>query len=410
MKFKSRIFLGVIVIIVLHTIVFGYSLATLATPGDLPIFAIVGFALVVLISLLIGYLIAKRNAKNVTLIADRIASLTNDPITASSDDNVKSNNVATIYTLLDQTEDRFHEMEKFISTFTDHMNKQTNVLKENVDGLAENSSHITNTMQEISSGAEEQANSAASLTETMQQFTNTIMTVAMNGENIKEDSKSMLSITDEGSKLMNQSIEKMTIIDDTIKQSLDKVKGLDDMTLKITQLVVVIQEVAEQTNLLALNAAIEAARAGEHGKGFAVVADEVRKLAEQVSLSINDITTTTNGIQEESKSAVEVLEKGYQAVNEGSEQIQTTGTTLNKVTDIINNMSDEIQGISSSLYDVLDNTKSINDTITNVASVSEESAAGIAEAESASERLTSAINKIRQGQDDFEQEIAKLFM
>jgi methyl-accepting chemotaxis protein len=202
----------------------------------------------------------------------------------------------------------------------------------------------------------------------------------------------------------------MEIIDQTIKESLEKVKGLDDMTLKITQVVVVIQEVAEQTNLLALNAAIEAARAGEHGKGFAVVAAEVRKLAEQVSLSIKDITVTTNGIQEESKAAVNVLEKGYKAVNEGSMQVKTTGSTLEKLNGIIINLGEEIQGVSNSLYAVLDNTKTINDTITNVASVSEESAAGISEAESASERLSDSVAEIRQGQVDFEKDISELII
>ena len=201
----------------------------------------------------------------------------------------------------------------------------------------------------------------------------------------------------------------MAIIDNTIKQSLEKVKSLDDMALKITEVVTVINEVAEQTNLLALNAAIEAARAGEHGKGFAVVADEVRKLAEQVSLSVNDITTTTEAIQEESSAAVTALEEGYQAVNEGSIQIKTTGETIKNLNGIINRMGGEIDETYSALYHLLDDTKMINDAITNIASVSEQSAAGIAEADSASGRLTNLIAELKEMQETYEQNIADLY-
>ncbi|WP_017472387.1 methyl-accepting chemotaxis protein [Amphibacillus jilinensis] len=410
MKSKSNVFILTTIVSVLYLLAFGYGVFTLDILDQLSLDHLLVIVAAIIVSYGLVFLIGKPQQKDLKLLEERLTVLASEDMGDMPEGTISNKELHDIDRTINEVHENFKKMYNFISKLTDQMNIQTNTLNNSVNVLNEDSQNISVTMQEISSGADEQAQSAATLTETMQQFTNTIMTVSLNGENIKGESKKMLDITTEGRELMDQSVDKMMIIDKTIKQSLDKVRGLDDMTLKITKLVTVIQEVAEQTNLLALNAAIEAARAGEHGKGFAVVADEVRKLAEQVSLSVNDITTTTTGIQEESTAAVSVLEEGYQAVTEGSQQIQTTGETIKDLNTIINNMESEITGIANSLYDVLDGTKLINDSITNIASVSEESAAGIAEADSAAERLSQSVNQIKAMQENFEKNIADLFM
>ncbi|WP_112181776.1 MULTISPECIES: methyl-accepting chemotaxis protein [Paraliobacillus] len=408
MKIRLSLFVSFLLVILLHTAVIGYSIFALVKVDAFSLPIIIVFGVVLIASFAIAHFSSLKIVKQLKQTSERIEILASDKVEDLPESNMNNEEFILLNEEIDHLFEKTKNSLQFISTITEHMNKQSSTLHQYTDDLEKDSSYITATMQEISSGAEEQANSASSLTETMQKFSNTIMSVVLNGENIKEESKSMLSITDEGSQLMHQSVDKMSVIDDTIKQSLDKVRGLDAMTLKITKVVTVIKEVAEQTNLLALNAAIEAARAGEHGKGFAVVADEVRKLAEQVSLSVTDITETTSGIQDESKEAVEALERGYQAVNEGSTQIQTTGSTFDKLNTIITNIGKEIEDVSNNLYDVLDNTKVINDSITNIASVSEESAAGIQEAESASERLSGSVENIRVGQEELETGISKL--
>lgn len=410
MKNKTNLFLLAVIVSVLHIIALGYILVSQGVLTNIKADSILIIVAVFILSLIVALLFSNRNSKDIQLTQKRLDILASEEILDFPEGTVKDKELQKLNEKLASAHSNFKKMYHFIAKITDHVNEQANVLNTSVAGLTNDSDNISHTMQEISSGADEQAQSASTLTETMQQFTETIMQVAVNGEEIKSESEKMLKITDEGQELMDQSVDKMNIIDHTIKQSLEKVKGLDDMTLKITKLVTVIQEVAEQTNLLALNAAIEAARAGEHGQGFAVVADEVRKLAEQVSLSVNDITTTTTGIQKESSSAVAALEEGYQAVSEGSKQIQTTGDTIKNLNSIINNMSGEIASVSSSLYQVLDNTKIINDSITNIASVSEESAAGIAEADASSGRLNQSIKEIQDMQEEFEKNIADLFI
>ncbi|WP_067840132.1 methyl-accepting chemotaxis protein [Amphibacillus sediminis] len=410
MKLKAKLLILVLVVSILHVLAFGYILFSTNALEANYLEVIIGGVLVTGIGIGLTFMISQSHKKALKEIEQRIILLASDEEVELPEVSIHNKELTEINEGIIQAHEKHSKMFNFIIKLTEQMNYQTEILDETVKNLTEGSNNITVAMQEISGGADEQAQSAATLTETMQQFSNTIMSVTLNGENIKNESTEMLNITNESRNLMDQSINKMTIIDKTIKQSLDKVKGLDDMTIKITKLVTVIQEVAEQTNLLALNAAIEAARAGEHGQGFAVVADEVRKLAEQVSLSVNDITETTTGIQQESTAAVHVLEEGYQAVSEGSNQIQTTGETLNKLNKIITGIGDEISTVSNSLYDVLDNTKLINDSITNIASVAEESAAGIAETEANAEKLSQSVQAIQDTQKSFEKGVTELFM
>jgi methyl-accepting chemotaxis protein len=201
-------------------------------------------------------------------------------------------------------------------------------------------------------------------------------------------------MTKKGHEYMNTSTEQMNKINSIMQFSVEKVKGLDEQTKQISTLVKVIRDIADQTNLLALNAAIEAARAGEHGRGFAVVADEVRKLAEQVSHSVKDITEIVNSIQTESNSVAVGLLNGYSQVDEGSKQIQITGQTFKDIYDAVTDMVERIQTISENLDTIASNTVEMNVSIDNIAAVSEQSAAGVEQTSASVQQTTSTMETI----------------
>ncbi|GAA0471014.1 methyl-accepting chemotaxis protein [Alkalibacillus silvisoli] len=287
-----------------------------------------------------------------------------------------------------------------VSNASESVTSQGNLVNQAAKEVSEGSEQIASTMQELSSGSETQAQSASSISEMMEQLLSKLQYSYESGDNVSQSSEEVLSMANEGRDMMAQSVTQMQQIHSLVEDSVQKVKGLDHQSNEISKLVQVIEDIAEQTNLLALNAAIEAARAGEHGKGFAVVADEVRKLAEQVSHSVGDITGIVNSIQNESKEVTQSLESGYAGVEEGSQQIKNTQQTFIQINESISDVVSKIQEITSNLKDVMNDSQEMNKSVEEIASISEESAAGVEETAASVEQANSSMEEITSAADD----------
>ncbi|KGR79676.1 methyl-accepting chemotaxis protein [Ureibacillus sinduriensis] len=280
------------------------------------------------------------------------------------------------------------------------VNSRSEELTQAANEVKKGTEQVAITMQELTLGAESQANSAMSLTSSMESFLTKIEEANENGVVVSKSSTEVLDVTKNGGQLMEKSVHQMAVIDQIVKDAVQKVKGLDTQTQEISKLVAVINTIAEQTNLLALNAAIEAARAGEHGKGFAVVADEVRKLAEQVSESISDITNIVSNIQLESTAVAESLQIGYHEVEKGTNQIQTTGESFTVIYQSIKQMSQNIETITSNLTGMTVQSRKMNDVIEGIAAVSEESVAGVEETAASTEQTSSSMEEVARSSEE----------
>lgn len=152
--------------------------------------------------------------------------------------------------------------------------------------------------------------------------------------------------------------------------------------------------IAEQTNLLALNAAIEAARAGEHGRGFAVVADEVRKLSEQSAESSKEISQLVSMIQSETIKVVQFMEEMTREVDAGIGYVNNAGESFAQIEGSINEVTAQIQGVSSAVNQLAVGAKQVEQSMQFISGVSEETASGVQEVSASTEEQTATMEEI----------------
>lgn len=332
---------------------------------------------VILLGIFIATYTANLIARPINAVADRMKSLatgdlSNEPLHIKEKDEIGS--------LMMSANDLNERLKATIHSITDAAEtvaKSSNELVFVSTEVKENTSQVTSTMEELAAGTEKQASAAADLTESMQTFTNSIELTTEESLQLQRSSQSVQQLTLSGRSLMEQSTDQMATINRLMMDSVQKVEGLNEQSAEISNLVSVIDAISAQTNLLALNAAIEAARAGEAGKGFAVVADEVRKLAEQVQHSVSDISSIVARIQGETQNVTKSLQTGYEEVVKGSAQIAETGTTFNHISDAVDTMLQSIDTISSNLSTVLTQSGQIGLSTDEIASISQQSAAGV---------------------------------
>ncbi|MEK3889927.1 methyl-accepting chemotaxis protein [Bacillus sp. FSL K6-3431] len=361
----------------------------------------VGLNVAVVLSLLVialGILVALITSRLITTpivsVMNRmkiIASgdLSEEPLVTKAKDEigqlVKATNIMN-----DNTRNLLNEINSVSETVSGQSEELTQAASEVKSGTEQ----VAITMEELATASETQANSATDLSLANGTFINKVKEANENGERIQANSFEVLEMTSEGSRLMNSSTDQMAKIDQIVHDAVEKMENLDNQSQEISNLVSVIMNIAAQTNLLALNAAIEAARAGEHGKGFAVVADEVRKLAEQVAISVNDITGIVSNIQSESSIVAESLKSGYKEVKEGTIQIETTGETFNKISSSVTAMVENIKIVSGNLSDIVANSQLMNESIEQIAAISEEAAAGIEQTAASAQQTSGSMEEV----------------
>ncbi|MFJ8460735.1 methyl-accepting chemotaxis protein [Lysinibacillus xylanilyticus] len=344
--------------------------------------------------ILIAIITASKISKPITIVSKRMSELANGnlqhdllPITNQDEIGQLMLSANEMNEKLKQTISSIHTVSETVAASSEELAQSSNEVQTGTE-------QITVTMQELASGTETQASTAGDLAETMVSFQHSIHETTQEGVELKEHSDHVQNLTTTGKELMVQSTQQMAAINEIVLDSVKKVEGLNVQSAEISKLVSVIDNISNQTNLLALNAAIEAARAGEHGKGFAVVADEVRKLAEQVQFSVTDISTIVNRIQGETGNVTTALQSGYEEVKRGTTQLNQTNETFEQISVAVEDMILNINTISGNLNKVAHNSKSINAAIDEMASISQESAAGVEQTTATVEETAATMEEI----------------
>ncbi|UOF91291.1 methyl-accepting chemotaxis protein [Fodinisporobacter ferrooxydans] len=256
-----------------------------------------------------------------------------------------------------------------VSTSAEQVAASAQELNASVDQVSIANSHIISLMQEVATGSEHQAKSTDEANTSIHEMSMSIQEIASNAQSVSSSSIQAADIARSGRDSIRQTIAKMESIHTVVNGLADTVKHLGDRSQSIGQITQVITDIASQTNLLALNAAIEAARAGEHGRGFAVVADEVRKLAEQAAISSKQIVHLISAIQQDAEHAVSITETTTQEVSEGIKAVHSAGESFNKIENSFHQVADEIEQVSASVQEMAAGTEQIVETMNQISVV-----------------------------------------
>ncbi|MGO9377523.1 MAG: methyl-accepting chemotaxis protein [Dissulfurispiraceae bacterium] len=284
-----------------------------------------------------------------------------------------------------------HAMDNMVKSLRELISK----IKYAAENMASGSEQLSASAEEISRGMDGQASRSSQIATATEEMSQTVIDVAKNTSNIAQISTQAFDQAKDGEGIVRRSVEEVQAIASTVSESAQVMQRLGDSSRQIGNIVGVINDIADQTNLLALNAAIEAARAGEQGRGFAVVADEVRKLAERTTQATSQINSMISAIQSEVEHAGITMKHATSSVESGVEFSKKAGNSLGNIVGSVNNLQSMVQQIASATEEMSTVSETISSDIQSIAEGSKEISAGSGQIAQASSDLSKLATELQ---------------
>jgi methyl-accepting chemotaxis protein len=325
------------------------------------------------IVVVIGIVVASRTAKPIVKLQETMTKVGETGNLTMKVDVSSTDEIGRMGEAFNSMIERFHNVVRDIHASADHM--------------ASGSEELSASASQIATGTEVQSDRAEHVATASQEMSATVIEVAKNVSGVAESARNANESASKGSDIVSKTIASMNGIAETARESSEVIATLGDRSKEIGNIIKVIEDIADQTNLLALNAAIEAARAGEQGRGFAVVADEVRKLAERTSKATKEIGEMIISIQTETDKAIETMETEVKVVEEGVGLGQEAGKALDEIAAQVSEVTATIEQVATASEEQSTTADQISSDIEAVAEVTKETTEGVNQIVQASEEM-----------------------
>jgi methyl-accepting chemotaxis protein len=291
--------------------------------------------------------------------------------------------------------DEFEQLADEINSLVDKIRRIILQIAQTSEHVSSSAVELQSTADEMASGAEAVAAQAETVATAGEEMSATSSDIAQNCQMASEGSQQASAAAVTGTAVVSETIAVMKSIAGRVMSSAKAVESLGSRSDQIGEIVGTIEDIADQTNLLALNAAIEAARAGEQGRGFAVVADEVRALAERTTRATREIGGMIKAIQQETKGAVIAMEEGVTEVARGSEKAEDSGRALDQILQQINDVNAQIHQVATAAEEQTATTSEISHNMQQITEVVARTSQGAKKSAAAAGQLSVLADDLR---------------
>ncbi|WP_163835878.1 methyl-accepting chemotaxis protein [Spartinivicinus ruber] len=265
-----------------------------------------------------------------------------------------------------KVKDEIGNLTESINHMANHLRQSVEQMNNTTQDVNQGTAQLTEANKQIADSMQHQNEKITTIASAVDQLSAAANQVAQNTADASHHAQDSANIANVGGDKLKATITTIQDIQQAVMSSNQAVENLNAKSEEIGRITEVIRDIAEQTNLLALNAAIEAARAGEQGRGFAVVADEVRQLAQRTSTSTEEITRSIQAIQQETSEAVKLMANGIQLVEQGTDNAQAAGQSIEEAVNHVNDVASMITSIAASTEQQSNVTHEIATTIEEI--------------------------------------------
>jgi methyl-accepting chemotaxis protein len=325
-----------------------------------------------IIVIFFGWIIKKGITKRLNEFVEFIGELSNGdfsrqiPIESLQD----KSEFGIVSNALDKMTKNIVELIKQLSHTSEQLLLSSEELTASSEQSAYSSNLVASSVTDVAQGADDQLSIANSTSEIVENMSNGIYIVSENTKSASLLTDNAKKSANAGEEAVEKAVNQMVIIEQKTNETSHIIDELEKESVKIGQIVETIEEISSQTNLLALNAAIEAARAGESGRGFSIVAEEIRKLAEQSQEATKEITEIINNVQNKTNNAVLVMNESKNEVNIGTDVVNIAGSSFREILEMVKKIDEQIHGISNSVSEITYGTKTAVKSVKNIHDIS----------------------------------------